>query len=90
MMRLSFLPGDLHLFQQSDGTYVVTHQGEQVFRSKLEKRSLAKFNAIRRNLEVQFPARELTPEEKSAALSRSLMNYKLVEVRAKRALVENQ
>jgi hypothetical protein len=81
-MKLSFLPGDLHLNQQRDGTCVVTLRGQEVLRTKVEKKALAKFNALRTELELRYPARELSPEEKAAALSRSVMDYKLVQVRA--------
>jgi hypothetical protein len=81
-MKLSFLPGDLHLNQERDGTYLVIMRGHEVLRTKVEKKALAKFNALRRELESQFPARELTPEEKRSALERSIMDYKLVQVRA--------
>ncbi len=81
-MKLSFLPGDLHLTQDSDGTYLVTMRGGEVLRTKVEKKAITRFNALRRELEALFPARELTPAEKGAALSRSVMDYKLVEVRA--------
>jgi hypothetical protein len=81
-MKLSFLPGDLHLTQDRDGTYLVTMRGDEVLRTKVEKKAITRFNALRRELEAQFPARELTPEEKGAALSRAVMDYKLVQVRA--------
>jgi hypothetical protein len=81
-MKLSFLPGELHLNQERDGTYVVTMRGEEVLRTKVEKKALAKFNELRRELESQFPARELTQEEKTAALTKSIMDYKLIQVRA--------
>ena len=81
-MKLSFLPGDLHLTQDRDGTYLVTMRGDEVLRTKLEKKAITRFNVLRRELEAQFPARELTPEEKQSALERSLMDYKLVQVRA--------
>src|SRR5258708_36645863 len=81
-MKLSFVPGDLHLAQERDGTYLVTMRGQEVLRTRVEKKALVKFNALRRELESQFPAHELTPEEKTAALGRSVMDYKLVEVRA--------
>jgi len=81
-MKLSFLPGNLHLDQERDGTYVVTMQAQEVLRTRAEKKALLKFNALRKDLESQFPAHELTPEEKAAALSRSVMDYKLVQVRA--------
>ena len=81
-MKLSFLPGDLRLTQKPDGTYLVIMRGHEVLSTKVEKKALVKFNALRRELESQFPARELTPEEKQSALERSLMDYKLVQVRA--------
>ena len=81
-MKVSFLPGDLHLTKERDGTFLVTEHGQEVLRTKLEKKALAKFNARRKELEAQFPARELTPEEKAAAFRRSLMEFKLIEVRA--------
>ncbi len=81
-MKLSFLPGDLHLNQERDGTYLVTMQGEELLRTRIEKKALVRFNAERKELETQFPARELTPEEKRAALQKYLLDYKAAEVRA--------
>ena len=81
-MKLSFLPGDLHLNQERDGTYLVIMRSHEVLRTKVEKKAIAKFNVLRRELESQFPARELTPEEKRSALERSIMDYKLLQVRA--------
>jgi|GEM_PF-1356253 len=81
-MKLSFLPGDLHLNKQADASYVITMQGEELLRTKVEKKALTRFNVLRRELETQFPARELTPQEKRAALERYLLDYKSAEVRA--------
>jgi hypothetical protein len=81
-MKLSFLPADLHLNQERDGTYIITVRGEEVFRGRIEKKALSKFNVLRQEFEKQFPARKLTPEQKQAALERDLMNYKLIQVRA--------
>lgn len=81
-MRLSFLPGDLHLNREPDGSYVLTMQSVEILRTRLEKKALAKFNALRRELEAQFPARELSPEEKRAALENYIMDYKAIQVRA--------
>ena len=66
----------------STGGDIGVMQGHEVLRTRTEKKALAKFNALRRELELQFPARELTLEEKQAALNRSVMDYKLVQVRA--------
>lgn len=81
-MKLSFLPGDLHLTKEKDGTYLVTMQGQELLRTRTEKKALTRFNALRREMEAQFPARELTPEEKRAALEKYLMDYKSAQVRA--------
>jgi hypothetical protein len=81
-MKLSFLPGDLHLDKQKDGSYLVTMQGQELLRTRSEKKALTKFNALRQELERQFPARELTTEEKRAALQKYLLDYKANEVRA--------
>jgi hypothetical protein len=81
-MKLSFLPGDLHLTKERDGTYLVTMQGAELLRTPIEKKALAKFNSVRTDLETQFPARVLTPEEKRSALENLLLDYKSAEVRA--------
>ena len=81
-MKLSFLPGDLHLNREPNGSYVLTMQNAEILRTHIEKKAVAKFNVLRRELESQFPARELTPEEKRATLERYLMDYKAIEVRA--------
>ncbi len=81
-MKLSFLPGDLHLNKERDGTYLVTMQGKELLRTRIEKKALAKFNELRKDLEIKFPARELTPEERRAALEKYLIDYKAIQVRA--------
>jgi hypothetical protein len=80
-MQLSFLPGELYLKKMSDGTYVITIQGEEVFKSKIEKKALTEYNKIRKDMETKYPARELTTEEKSEALRRWVMDSKIVAVR---------
>lgn len=81
-MKLSFLPGNLHLTKEQDGTYLVTMQGQELLRTRTEKKALTKFNTLRRELEAQFPVREWTAEEKRATLEKYLMDYKAVQVRA--------
>jgi hypothetical protein len=81
-MKLSFLPGDLHLNREPDGYYVLIMQSVEILRTRLEKKAVAKFNALRRELEAQFPARELSPEEKRATLQNYIMDYKAIQVRA--------
>jgi hypothetical protein len=67
-MNLSFLPGDLHLFKNAKGLFVVTMCGRDILSTKSQRAALAKFNAIRADLEKQFPMREPTPEEKAKLL----------------------
>lgn len=67
-MNLSFLPGELHLIKQQDGTYVITVRGEEIFTTRAEKKAVSEFNRIRRQMESQFPARVLSPEEKTKTL----------------------
>jgi hypothetical protein len=81
-MKLSFLPGNLHLNKERDGTYLVTMQGEELLRTPVEKKAVTKFNQLRKDLEKQFPTREMTTEDKRAALERYLLDYKAAEVRA--------
>jgi hypothetical protein len=69
-MNLSFLPADLHLTKTQDGFYLVTLQGQELLRSRSEKTALAKFNKLRRELEQQFPAKEMSPERKQELLSK--------------------
>jgi hypothetical protein len=69
-MKLSFLPGDLHLNKEDDGSYVVIVQGEHVLRTPQERKALAKFNELRLQMEEQFPPRELSLEEKRAILKK--------------------
>jgi hypothetical protein len=67
-MNLSFLPGELHLTKSQDGYYSITIQNEEVFNTRVEKKAIAEYNKIRKEMEVQFPARELSREEKTYLL----------------------
>jgi hypothetical protein len=69
-MNLSFLPADLHLTKTQDGFYVVTLQGQELHRSRSDKKALAKYNKVRRELEAQFPAHEMSPEKKAELLNK--------------------
>ena len=73
-MNLSFLPGDLHLMKNEDGVFVVTMAGQEVLATKSQRSALAKFNALREELEARFPARQPTAEEKAELLQREINN----------------
>src|SRR5438128_1357803 len=71
-MNLSFLPGDLHLSQSTDGLFIVTMAGQAILSTKSQRSALAKFNDLRAELEKKFPMREPTPEEKAELLQREI------------------
>jgi len=76
-MKLSFLPGDLHLTKNSSGFFVVTQRGHEVLSTKSQRSALARYTAMRANLENEFPTREPTNEEKLKMLQ-SEINDSLV------------
>lgn len=79
-MHLSFLPGGLILVK-FENDYVITIEGEEVYRAVDEKRALKAFDKIRRDMELRYPARELTQEQKQDALKRLIGDRVLREVR---------
>lgn len=73
-MNLSFLPGDLHLYQNQDKIFVVKLAGQEILLTKSRRSAVTKFNSLRAELEKRFPAREPTAEEKAALLQREINN----------------
>jgi hypothetical protein len=71
-MKLSFLPGDLHLSQTQTGHYVVALQGQEILRTKSRCEALARFNSLRHGMEFRFPKRELTAEEKAEIMKKAI------------------
>ena len=70
-MKLSFLPGELCLEKNYAGFYVITIQEQEVFSTRLEKKAISEYNKIRKEMEAQFPAHELSREQKTQLL----LNY---------------
>lgn len=66
-MNLSFVPGDLHLFE-NDGLFVVKVAGQEVIRTKSERYAIVTFHSLREKLEKRSPAREPSAQEKSELL----------------------
>lgn len=71
-MNLSFLPGDLHLSKNAGGPFVVTLCGREILSTRSQRSALAKFNALRAELEKKLPMREPTTEEKAELLQREI------------------
>lgn len=76
-MNLSFIPGDLHLYQGKDGVFVVRIADQEILSTKSRRTALAKFNSLRSELERRFPTREPTAAEKAELLQREI-NQSLV------------
>jgi len=71
-MNISFLPGDLHLSQTDSGIFVVRLAGQEVLSTKSQRSALAKFNALRSELEKKFPTHEPSTEERAQLLQREI------------------
>ncbi|HET9285284.1 MAG TPA: hypothetical protein VFR24_25305 [Candidatus Angelobacter sp.] len=71
-MKMSFLPGDLHLTSDSNGNYVVTIAGSEVLRGRSEKKAVSRFKQLRKEMESKYPARELTREERQEMLRQAV------------------
>jgi len=87
-LKLSFLPGDLHLTQIQSGDYRVTLAGQEVLTTRVQKLAVARFNELRKEMETRFPARELTPEERAeilkSAIGDSLVGHNSIGGRKKK------
>lgn len=86
-MKMSFIPGDLHLSKDEHGDYVLMLAGQQVLRTRSEKNATARFKELRTEMETRYPARELTPEERAsmfrAAVAESIVGSSSVRKRKK-------
>lgn len=71
-MKLSFLPGDLHLTQTETGHYVLALQGKEILNTKSRREALDRFNSLRNEMESRFPKRELTLEEKAEVMRNAI------------------
>lgn len=71
-MKLSFIPADLHLDTTTDGTHRITLKGSEVFRCASGAKALRKFNEIKGQLQEEFPAHDLSNEEKKELLQKAI------------------
>jgi hypothetical protein len=72
-VKLSFIPGELHLDTERDGQFTVTLQGTEILRSRSSTKALKKFNELKKELENKFPAQgDLSAEEQRELLQRAL------------------
>ena len=71
-MNLSFLPGDLHLSKNNHDMFVVRMGDKEILATKSQRSALAKFKALREELEQKFPLRQPTAQEKAELLQREI------------------
>lgn len=71
-MKVSFLPGDLHLSKNADGVFVVRMADQEILITKSQRSALAKFKSLRAELEKKFPIRQPTADEKARLLQREI------------------
>jgi hypothetical protein len=74
-MKLSFIPGDLHLTKDPAGGYVLRMAGTEILRTPSQKRAMSRFNELRAEMESRYPAHELTPEERAESLRLAIGDY---------------
>jgi Lon protease-like protein len=74
-MKLSFLPGKLLLQPADDGSLRITVNGEEIFRTRSQRAAVAKFRALRQEMEQRFPPQELSMEQKAEASKRIMADY---------------
>jgi hypothetical protein len=74
-VKLSFIPGDLHLTKDSDGSFVLTIARTEILRTRSQKIAVSRFNKLRTEMEDRYPAHELTPEERAESLRRVIGDY---------------
>jgi hypothetical protein len=77
-MKLSFLPGRLFLDSADDGSLRITLEGKEVLRTRSQRAAVARFNALRQEMEGRFPTQELSAEQKAEAF-RKMMEDSLVQ-----------
>jgi hypothetical protein len=63
-MKMSFVPGDLYLTEDAKGFYTVTFRGSVIVKTKAKTAAVAKYDAVREELAVQYPTPELTAQQK--------------------------
>jgi len=87
-MKMDFLPGGLHLEQTQDGSYRITVNGEERFRTRSKKVAVKRFNEMRIEMERAYPPRQLSADEKErtmhAAIGDSLVGHNSLGGRKKK------
>jgi len=74
-MKLAFLPAQLELNRADDGFYIVTIKGQEILRSRSQRVAIAKFKKLRIELGPQFPARELSDEDRLRARQNAILDW---------------
>jgi hypothetical protein len=73
-LKLSFFPGQLFLDSANDGSLRITLKGNEVFSTRSQRAAVARFNALREEMEREFPPQELSSVDKAEAFKRMLQD----------------
>jgi len=71
------MPADLHLTETQDGLHVVTLAGGEILRTRSRTAAAKRFNELRREAELKYPARELTQEQKEEIRKNAMLDAML-------------
>jgi len=71
-MKISYIPGDLHLYTDEDGFCCLVLKGETIGRFRSQKEGIRRFNELRSGFEEKLPPREMSDEEKRDLLVREI------------------
>jgi len=66
-MKMSFLPGNLHLTEEFGRGYVIRVAGTEVFRSRSAKSAVTRFNRLRNEMEKKLPTQQFPGAEPDRA-----------------------
>jgi hypothetical protein len=77
-VKLSFLPGELHLSDDKHGYFRLTLAGRELLRTRSRRIAQSTFNNLRSEMESRFPPHALSQEEK-AQIFRNIVADALVQ-----------
>ena len=71
-MKISYIPGDLHLYTDNDGFCCLVLKGERIGRFRSQKEGIRRFNELRSSFEEKLSRTEMSDEEKRNLLVREI------------------
>ena len=75
MLKQSFLPADLHVYEVGQGFFVVTLASQEILKTKSESSALGCYLALKRTLEKLLLTPERTAAKKIRLLERAVESF---------------